>query len=353
MACTPCTSCTRREPIRVAVTGAAGQIGYSLCFKIAAGEAFGSDQPIILHMIELNSETTIRAGEGVKFELIDCAFPLLVDVIVTGEPEVGFKDVDYAVLVGAAPRKAGQARSELVAINGPVFEEQGRALDKVAKKTCKVFVVGNPANTNALICSHFAPSIPRENFAAMTALDHNRTVSQIVSKLGISASAVSGVTVFGNHADSMVPYTGFVKIRCARTGEEMTLPEACKKIKGMSDDQIKAFMEEMIATVRGRGGAITRMRGSSSAGSAAKACVDSLRAWHCGTKPGEHYSMAVLSECAGGAYGVKPGVCFSYPLIIKDGRWQIYEAEVCPEAMEGIRKTEADLFSERAAAGLK
>eukprot|EP00768_Dysnectes_brevis_P009236 gnl/Dysnectes_brevis/910_a1011_4197.p1 GENE.gnl/Dysnectes_brevis/910_a1011_4197~~gnl/Dysnectes_brevis/910_a1011_4197.p1 ORF type:complete len:335 (+),score=137.82 gnl/Dysnectes_brevis/910_a1011_4197:47-1051(+) len=326
-----------KETIKVVVSGAAGQICYNLLFRIAKGDAFGCDQPVHIVLLEYNHPKCIAAAEGVAMELDDCAFPLLAGYTITGEQSVGFKDVDYAVLVGAMPRKDGMTRSDLLVANKAIFVEQGKAIEAHAKDTCKVLVVGNPANTNAMVLSEFAPKLARENITAMSRLDHNRTIGQLSKKIGCLPGAIKNVVVFGNHAKSMVPVVAHGNI------------DGTPILEVLGDDDW--VRDTMVPCVKTRGGAIIKARGKSSAASAANAALDHLHSWHCGTPEGEFVSMSVLTvACPGNPYGVPAGVCYSMPCSCKDGKWTVVDLPVCEETKRAIKASEEDLFGERKAA---
>ncbi|XP_034473072.1 malate dehydrogenase, cytoplasmic [Drosophila innubila] len=298
------------EPIRIVVTGAAGQIAYSLLYMIARGEVFGKDQPLILHLLDI--PPMVGVLEGVVMELADCALPLLREVIPTTDPLVGFKDVSAAFLVGAMPRKEGMERKDLLSANVKIFKVQGEALDKVAKKDVKVLVVGNPANTNALVCANYAPSIPRENFSAMTRLDQNRAASQIATKLGVSINQVSNIIIWGNHSSTQYPDAAHGKVLIKDDWKSITA--------AVGND---AYLQgQFIETVQKRGAAVIGARKMSSAMSAAKAACDHMHDWWNGTAPGKFVSMGVFSD---GSYGSPVGVVFSFPVEIKNKQWKIVE----------------------------
>ncbi|GKT34668.1 Malate dehydrogenase [Aduncisulcus paluster] len=315
-----------KDPVRVVVTGAAGQIGYSILPRISKGDAFGPDQPVILMLLEITPALT--ALKGVEMELIDCAFPLLHGIVCTDDPMVAFKDADYAFLVGAFPRKAGMVRADLLAKNAGIFKVQGAAIEKVAKKTFKALVVGNPANTNCLILAEHAPSIPRKNFCAMTRLDHNRTIGQLATRAGCTPSDVEGVCVFGNHSASMVPFIEAATIKGKPVREVI------------GDDEWIAG--EFIKTIKTRGGAIIKARGLSSACSAANAAIDCMHDWICGSD-GKIVSMAIMSS---GKYGVPEGVFYSVPCKCKDGEWEVVELDASKQA-DALKATADELFDER------
>jgi len=294
-----------KTPLRVAVTGPAGNIGYSLLFRLAAGEALGPDQPVILQMLEIPS--AMKALEGVAMELADCAFPLLHDMVLTDDPSVAFDGASWAVLVGAKPRGKGMERKDLLLDNGPIFTTQGRAINERAASDIRVLLVGNPANTNCLIASSNAPDIPRERFAAMTRLDHNRSINQIARKTGVPVSAVKKVIVWGNHSSTQFP-----DIRHATING--------KPAPGVIDDEAWVH-ETFLPLVQKRGGAIIAARGQSSAASAASAAIDSVHTWNASTEPDDWTSMAIASEL--GDYGVPDGIFFSYPIRCSSGSCEV------------------------------
>jgi malate dehydrogenase len=286
-----------KTPIRIAITGAAGQIGYSLLFRIASGAAFGPDQPVILHLIEVSDEKALNALNGVVMELDDCAFPLLKGIVPTADLNEGFKGVNWALLVGAMPRKAGMERKDLLGINGKIFTGQGNAIAKNAASDVRVLVVGNPCNTNSLIAANNAPGVPKERFFAMTALDENRAKSQLAKKAGVDVTAVSNLAIWGNHSATMYPDFFNAKI----SGQHV--PTAIKDEAWLKGD--------FISTVQQRGAAIIKARGLSSAASAANAAVDTVRKLVTPTAPGDWFSVAVHSD---GSYGIEKGLIFSYPI---------------------------------------
>ena len=284
-----------QTPIRVAVTGAAGQIGYSLLFRIASGAMFGPDQPVILHLIEI--EPALPALGGVAMELDDCAFPLLKGVVATANLDEGFRGANWALLVGSVPRKAGMERKELLGINGKIFIGQGRAIQKNADRDVRVLVVGNPCNTNCLIAMHNAPDIPRDRFFAMTRLDENRAKAQLAKKTGVDVTAVSNMAIWGNHSSTQYPDFYNAKIN----GKPAT-----------AAIQDEAWLKgEFISTVQQRGAVIIKARGSSSAASAANAVVDSVRSLLEPTPAGDWHSVCV---CSDGSYGVEKGLVSSFPV---------------------------------------
>ncbi|KAM6128123.1 malate dehydrogenase, cytoplasmic [Pterocles gutturalis] len=299
------------EPIRVLVTGAAGQIAYSLLYSIAKGDVFGKEQPLVLVLLDITPMMTVL--EGVVMELQDCALPLLREVIPTDKEEVAFKDLDIAILVGSMPRREGMERKDLLKANVKIFKSQGAALDKYAKKTVKVVVVGNPANTNCLIASKSAPSIPKENFSCLTRLDHNRAKSQIALKLGVTANDVKNVIIWGNHSSTQYPDVNHAKVNVK--GKEVGVYEAIK-----DDSWLKG---DFILTVQQRGAAVIKARKLSSAMSAAKAICDHVRDIWFGTPAGEFVSMGVISD--GNSYGVPEDLIYSFPVVIKDKTWKFVE----------------------------
>lgn len=292
------------EPIRVCITGAAGQIGYSLLYMIANGDVFGREQKVILTLLDI--EPMMGVLEGVVMELADCAFNLLADVIPTFDPAVAFKDISVAFLVGAMPRKQGMERKDLLSANVKIFKVQGEALNTYAKKDVKVLVVGNPANTNALICSHYAPSIPKENFTAMTRLDQNRARAQIAQRVGTDITNVKDIIIWGNHSATQFP----------------DVSNGTVNGKPISDAVDQAYLQkEFIEIVQKRGAAVIAARKMSSAMSAAKAASDHVRDWWLGTS-GSIVSMGVLSD---GSYGIPKDIIFSFPVEIKNKQWKIVQ----------------------------
>jgi malate dehydrogenase len=293
------------KPVRIAVTGCAGNIGYALLFRIAAGDMLGPDQPVILHLLEV--APALKALEGVSMELRDCAFPLLADIVATDDPAVGFKDADYAILVGARPRGPGMERKDLLEANGAIFTVQGKALNDHASRGVKVLVVGNPANTNALIAMRSAPDLDPRQFTAMMRLDHNRAISQLAAKTGSSVPAIRRMTVWGNHSSTQYPDISHALVD-GRPAPELV-------------DQ--AWLEtDFIPTVQQRGAAIIAARGASSAASAASAAIDHMRTWALGTADGDWVSMGIPSD---GSYGIPDGIIYSYPVTCRDGRYQIVQ----------------------------
>jgi malate dehydrogenase len=295
-----------KPPLRVAVTGAAGQIGYSLLFRIAAGDLLGPDQPVILQLLEIPDEKAQKALKGVMMELDDCAYPLLHGMAPASDPMVAFKDVDIALLVGARPRGPGMERKDLLEANGKIFAPQGQALDRVASRNVKVLVVGNPANTNCLIAMKNAPSLKPAQFTAMMRLDHNRALSQVAAKIGKPVSSLRKITIWGNHSATQYPDIFQAEVDG-------------KKVWPMINDQ--AWLEHtFIPTVQKRGAAIIDARGLSSAASAANAAIDHVRDWLRGTREGDWVTMGVPSD---GSYGIPEGVIYGYPVTTKGGEYQI------------------------------
>jgi malate dehydrogenase len=321
---------TTKKPVRVAVTGAAGQIGYALLFRIASGEMLGKDQPVILQLLEVPVEGPQKALKGVMMELEDCAFPLLHGMEAHGDPMTAFKDTDYALLVGSMPRKAGMERAELLAINGKIFIGQGQALNAVAKRDVKVLVVGNPANTNAWIAMKSAPDLKRENFTAMLRLDHNRALSQLAAKTGKPVASIQKLGVWGNHSPTMYADYRFATIDGA-------------SVKDMINDH--AWNKDVfLPTVGKRGAAIIEARGLSSAASAANAAIDHMRDWALGT----HGGWVTMGIPSNGEYGIPKDVMFGYPVTCAGGQYKIVEGLPIDEFSQGcIDKTLAELMGEQ------
>ncbi|MCC6437170.1 MAG: malate dehydrogenase [Acidimicrobiales bacterium] len=318
-----------KSPVRVAVTGAAGQIGYSLLFRIASGQMLGPDQPVILQMLEITP--ALGALKGVCMELEDCAFPLLSGMVPTDNADVAFGDADYALLVGAMPRKAGMERADLLTANGAIFTVQGKALSDSAARSVKVLVVGNPANTNALIAQQNAPSLDPGQFTAMTRLDHNRAIAQLAAKVGQPVSAIKKMTIWGNHSASQYPDLFHAEVN----GQNAA---------AMVNDQ--AWLEgEFIPTVAKRGAAIIDARGLSSAASAANAAIDHMRTWALGSADGDWVSMAIPSD---GSYGVAEGLISSFPVTCSGGSYRVVQGLEIDEFSRGrIDASVAELAEER------
>ncbi len=318
------------SPLRVAVTGAAGQIGYSLLFRIASGDMLGKNQPVVLQLLEITP--ALKALEGVVMELRDCAFPLLHDIITSDDANVAFKDADYALLVGSRPRGPGMERKDLLEANGAIFTGQGRALNDHASRDVRVLVVGNPANTNALIAMRNAPDLRPEQFTAMTRLDHNRALSQLAQKTDAQVDTLKKMIIWGNHSSTQVPDLSHATVD-GRPATELV-------------DE-KWVEEDFIPTVQKRGAAIIEARGASSAASAASAAVDHMRDWMRGTPEDDWTSMAVPSD---GSYGVAEGILYSFPVTVKDGNIKIIQGLGRNDFIEKRMKlTEKELLEERSA----
>ncbi|RTL00624.1 MAG: malate dehydrogenase [Proteobacteria bacterium] len=317
-----------KQPVKVAVSGAAGQISYSLLFRIASGDMLGKDQPIILQLLEI--EAALPALKGVVMELEDCAFPLLHGIETSSDPLVAFKDIDYALLVGSRPRSKGMERKDLLEVNGKIFIEQGRALNSVAKKSVKVLVVGNPANTNALILANNAPDIPRKNITSMMRLDHNRAMNYLANKVGSHSTRVKDVIAWGNHSSTQYPDI----TNCTVDGRNaLTLVEH------------EWIIQDFIPTIQKRGAAIIEARGFSSAASAANAAIDHMRDWVFGSN--DVVTMGVPSD---GSYGIPEGVYFGYPCICRDGEYQVVtDFAISPMSREYMTITYTELCEERVA----
>ncbi|MFK7963334.1 MAG: malate dehydrogenase [Burkholderiaceae bacterium] len=317
-----------KPAMRVAVTGAAGQIGYSLLFRIANGDMLGRDQPVILQLLDIPQ--AMDAVRGVVMELDDCAFPLLQDVVVTDDPKVAFKDIDCALLVGARPRGKGMERKDLLEANGAIFTVQGQALNEVAKRDCKILVVGNPANTNALIAMNSAPDLPQKNFTAMLRLDHNRALSQLAAKAGCAVDSIEKLVVWGNHSPTMYP-----DYRFATTGSDALAAK-------ISDEDWNR--NTFIPTVGKRGGAIIEARGLSSAASAANAAIDHMRDWVLGTD-GKWVTMGIPSA---GQYGIPEGIIYGFPVTCANGQYSLVnDLEIDAFSREMMDKTLKELTEER------
>jgi malate dehydrogenase len=318
------------SPVRVTITGAAGQIGYQLAFRIASGQMLGSDQPVILQLLEI--PPALGALNGVVMELDDCAFPTLAGVVATDDPNVAFKDSDYALLVGARPRGPGMERKDLLEANAAIFSVQGKAINDHASRDIRVLVVGNPANTNALIASSNAPDIDAGNFTAMTRLDHNRALAQLATKTESHVNDIRKMTIWGNHSATQYPDINHATVN----------GEAASSLVD------RAWVaDEFIPVVQQRGAAIIEARGASSAASAASAAIDHVRDWALGTPEGDWVSMAIPSD---GSYGVEPGIIYSYPVVCSGGTYEIVQDLAVDEfSRERMQATEAELREERAA----
>ncbi|TLM76364.1 malate dehydrogenase [Microbulbifer harenosus] len=317
-----------KAPVRVAVTGAAGQISYSLLFRIASGEMLGKDQPVILQLLEITP--ALEALKGVAMELEDCAFPLLAGIVQSDDATVAFKDVEYALLVGARPRGPGMERKDLLEANAAIFSAQGKALNEVAARNVKVLVVGNPANTNALIAQRNAPDLDPRNFTAMTRLDHNRALTQLANKTDSTVNDITHMTIWGNHSATQYPDLHQAKVN----GED-----------AMGKVEQEWYETDFIPTVQQRGAAIIKARGASSAASAANAAIDHMRDWALGTEEGDWTSMAVYSD---GSYGIQEGLIYSFPVTCKNGDWEIVQGvDINDFSREKMTATEKELAEER------
>jgi malate dehydrogenase len=318
-------------PLRVTVTGAAGNIGYALLFRIANGDLFGPNQPVILQMLEISP--AMKALEGVAMELVDCAFPLLADMVLTDDPNRAFQDTNWGLLVGARPRSKGMERKDLLSANGAIFTVQGKAINDNAASDVRVLVVGNPANTNCLIAQRSAPDVPAERFTAMTRLDHNRAMFQLADKAHVPVTAVKKVTIWGNHSATQYPDAYHAEINGQNAAAVID-----------DDAWIKSTF---IPNVQKRGAAIIEARGQSSAASAANAAINHVQTWYNGTAAGDWVSMGIPST---GAYGSAEGVIFSYPVTVKNGVYSIVEGlQLSAFDQQMIAATGAELLEERAA----
>ncbi len=316
-----------KSPVRVAITGAAGQISYSLLFRIAAGQMLGEDQPLILQLLEI--PPAMDALSGVVMELDDCAFPLVQEIIATDDPDVAFKDADYALLVGSRPRGPGMERKDLLEANAQIFSVQGKSINDHASKDIRVLVVGNPANTNCLIAQRNAPDIDPRQFTAMTRLDHNRAAAQLAQQTGKHVTAVEGLAIWGNHSATQYP--------------DITHATVAGKVAMELVDQTWVE-EDFIPTVQQRGAAIIKARGLSSAASAANAAIEHMKDWALGTD-GRTVSMAVYSD---GSYGITEGLIYSFPCICTSGQWQIIQGLDVSDFSRGkMTETETELTEER------
>jgi malate dehydrogenase len=320
-----------KAPVRVAVTGAAGQIGYSLLFRIANGDMLGPEQPVVLQLLEIPNEKAQKALRGVMMEIEDCAFPLLAGMIATDDPKIAFRDTDVALLVGAKPRGPGMERKDLLAENAKIFIEQGRALNEAAKPSVRVLVVGNPANTNAWIAMKNAPRLGLENFTAMMRLDHNRAVSQIATKIGRPVGVIRRVTIWGNHSATQYP-----DLFQAEAGGD--------NVWNLINDQ--TWLENhFIPTVQKRGAAIIEARGASSAASAANAAIDHIRDWVLGTPAGDWVSMGIPSD---GSYGIPEGIIYGFPVTCRNGQYErVKGIELSAFSRARMDATHKELLEER------
>jgi malate dehydrogenase len=319
-----------KTPVRVAITGAAGNIGYALAFRIAAGDMLGSDQPLVLQLIEI--PPAIDTLNGVVMELNDCAFPLLNEIVATTDLNTGFADTDYAILVGAMPRKAGMERKDLLSANGAIFSPQGKAINDNAARNVKVLIVGNPANTNALIAMSNAPDLNPQQFTSMMRLDHNRSINLLAEKTHVHVTDVKHMTVWGNHSSTQYPDISHCSIK----------DQAASALV----DQ-EWYRTQFIPSVQQRGAAIIKARGVSSAASAASAAIDHVRTWVAGTPEDDWTSMGIPSD---GSYGVSEGVIYSYPVTCKEGHYEIVQGlEIDDFGLEKMQVTDRELREERAA----
>jgi malate dehydrogenase len=319
-----------KAPVRVTITGAAGQIGYQLAFRIASGQMLGPDQPVILQLLEI--PPALPALQGVVMELDDCAFSTLAGIVASDDPDVAFKDSDYALLVGARPRGPGMERKDLLEANAAIFSVQGKAMNDHAHRNIKVLVVGNPANTNALIASSNAPDIDKGNFTAMTRLDHNRATAQLAAKTGSHSNDITRMTIWGNHSATQYPDISQTIV-------------AGKQAAELVDQTWLA--DDFIPTVQQRGAAIIEARGASSAASAASAAIDHMRDWALGTADGDWVSMAIPAD---GSYGIEAGIVYSYPVRCSDGNYEIVQGlSIDDFSRTRMDATEAELREERAA----
>jgi len=317
-----------KSPVRVTVTGAAGQIGYALLFRIASGSMLGHDQPVILQLLDITP--AMEALNGVKMELDDCAFPLLSGVICTDDPEVAFKDCDYALLVGARPRGPGMERKDLLEANAAIFGVQGKAINAVASRNIKVLVVGNPANTNALITQRNAPDIDPRQFTAMTRLDHNRAVTQLAQQTGTTVNDIRQMIIWGNHSATQYPDVHHALV---------------KGDAAVSLIDMDWYQTEFIPTVQQRGAAIIAARGASSAASAANAAVDHMRSWALGTPADDWVSMGVIAD---GSYDIESGLIYSFPCRCQNGQWEIVQGlDVTDFSRQRMDATATELAEER------
>lgn len=319
-----------KTPVRVTITGAAGQIGYQLAFRVASGQMLGSEQPIILQLLEI--PPALPALQGVVMELDDCAFSTLVGIVATDEPDIAFKDSDYALLVGARPRGPGMERKDLLQANAEIFSVQGKAMNDHASRDIRVLVVGNPANTNALIASSNAPDIDSGNFTAMTRLDHNRALARLAAKTGSHVNDIQRMTIWGNHSATQYPDISHARV-------------AGNDAAGLvSEDWLT---DEFIPTVQQRGAAIIAARGASSAASAASAAIDHMRDWAQGTADGDWVSMAIPAD---GSYGIESGIVYSYPVRCTSGKYEIVQGlDIDDFSRTRMAATETELREERAA----
>ncbi len=319
-----------KQPVKIAISGAAGQIGYALLFRIAAGDMLGPDQPVILHLLEITP--ALGALDGVVMELNDCAFPLLHGITATDDANIAFEDIDYAMLVGSRPRGPGMERSDLLQANGAIFGPQGKALNDHAKRDVKVLVVGNPANTNALIAQASAPDLDPNCFTAMVRLDHNRALSMLAEKTGAHSTDIQRVIIWGNHSSTQYPDLHHATV---------------KGDAAMGQIDADWYGETFIPDVQQRGAAIIKARGASSAASAASAAIDHMSTWARGTKEGDWVSMGIASN---GSYGIEPGIIYGHPVTCKDGKFDIVQGlDISQFSRARMNETETELREEREA----
>ena len=317
-----------KSPIRIAVTGAAGQIGYAMLFRIAEGDFLGEEQPVILYLLEVPQ--AMDALRGVQMELEDCAFPLLHGIVVTADVNVAFRDVDYAFLVGSKPRSQGMERKDLILDNGQIFAPQGEAINKYASRDVKVLVVGNPANTNCLIAMSHAPDINPRQFTAMTRLDHNRADSLLAQKCGLSVNDICHLVIWGNHSSTQYPDISYASVRGQPASDLV------------SEDWLR---DEFVPAIQQRGAAIIQARGSSSAASAASAALDHMRDWVRGSVKNDWCSMAVISD---GSYGISEGIIYSFPVTCENGDYQIVQGlDISEFSQQRLTLSEQELLEER------
>ncbi|MGR8979098.1 MAG: malate dehydrogenase [Gammaproteobacteria bacterium] len=317
-----------KTPVHIAVTGAAGQIGYSLLFRLASGALFGPEQPIILHLLEIPQ--ALNALQGVIMELKDCASPLLYRVEASDDPKIAFRNADYAFMIGARPRGPGMERKDLLEVNAEIFSVQGKALNEVASRNVKVLVTGNPANTNALIALKNAPDLNPDNFSSMTRLDHNRAIGQLAEKCGVLTSDIKNVIIWGNHSITQYPDLHHAKVK----GQD-----------ALAIVDREWFVNEFIPTVQQRGAEVIKARGLSSAGSAANAAIDQMKAWALGTPEGDWVSMGILSD---GSYNIERDIVYSFPVTVTNGEVHIVKGlNINDFSMQRMRNSENELKEER------
>ncbi len=330
-----------QAPVNVTVTGAAGQIGYALLFRVASGQLLGADTPVRLKLLEI--PPAVKAAEGTAMELDDCAFPLLSGIDIYDDPRQAFDGVNVALLVGARPRTKGMERGDLLEANGGIFKPQGEAINAGAASDVRVLVVGNPANTNALIARSHAPDVPADRFTAMTRLDHNRALSQLSAKLGVGVADISKLTIWGNHSATQYPDIFHAEINGKRIAEQFDLPSSAEKRTSAADESW--LSDDFIPTVAKRGAAIIEARGASSAASAANAAIDHVYDWVNGTPEGDWTSAAIVSD---GSYGVPEGLISSFPVVSRDGAWEIVQGlEVSDFSRARIDASVQELTEER------